>query len=77
MGTHGLSLFQEVGHVSSTEDFQHTDFKRSGLPWRRYLAIERGYYSNGILKVVNFIYNLPSLLTRYIIEIMSIYTYHH
>jgi hypothetical protein len=41
------------------------------------LGTKEGNLSKGILTVVNFVYDLPSALTKYIIDIMSIYTYQH
>ncbi len=39
------------------------------------LGTKEGNLSKGILTVVNFVYDLLLVLTRDIIEIMSIYTY--
>ena len=43
--------------------------------WRGILPTKKGNLGKGILKIVNFVYKLLSVLTRYIIETMSIYTY--
>ena len=73
-----LTLRQYLQSWLPIDNRKNLQFRAAITSGRRANEIEKGYAdSNGILKLVNFNYKLPCRLTRYIINIMSIYTYRH